>query len=123
MFKQLLRDTALYGFSDFLFKILAFFTFPIFAHLLSVNDYGVMSFAGVIAGFVGMFLNLGLNNAVQRFYFDNNFEESDRPSLVSTGYIVMAVWSTALTLICILLAYLFKIIRYINTGCRSLILP
>ena len=108
MFKQLLKDSALYGLSDFLFKILAFFTFPIFAHLLSVNDYGIMSFAAVIAGFIGMFLNLGLTNAIQRFYFDNDFDERNRPSLVSTGYMVMAAWSSLLTLGGIGVAYFFR---------------
>ena len=108
MFKQLIKDSALYGFADFFFKILAFFTFPIFAHLLSVNDYGVLSFAGVIAGFVGMFMSLGLNNAIQRFYFDVSIPEEERPALVSTGYIILAIWSTVLTLFFILAAYIFK---------------
>jgi len=108
MFKQLLKDSALYGFADFLFKILSFFTFPIFAHLLSVNDYGIMSFASVITGFIGMFLSLGLSNAVQRFYFDNDFAEDSRPHLVSTGYIVMAVWAILITGLCILVAYFFR---------------
>jgi O-antigen/teichoic acid export membrane protein len=108
MFKQLLKDSALYGFADMLLKVLAFFTFPVFAHLLSVNDYGVLSLAAVIAGFVSLFINLGLNNAVQRFYFDNSLEEKQRPALVSTGYFLIAIWSIILTAVCILIAYYFR---------------
>jgi O-antigen/teichoic acid export membrane protein len=108
MFKQLLKDSAIYGFADFFLKVIAFFTFPVFAHLLSVNDFGIMTFATVIAGFVGMFLSLGLNNAIQRFYFDPSFPPGKRPLLVSTGYIVLAVWATILTLFCILIAYIFR---------------
>jgi len=108
MFKQLLKDSAIYGFSDFILKLAAFFTFPIFAHLLTLNDFGVMTLATVIAGFVGMFISLGLNNAIQRFYFDSSFPKSKRPVLVSTGYIVLAVWSILLTLLCIFIAYLFR---------------
>jgi O-antigen/teichoic acid export membrane protein len=108
MFKNLVKDIAIYGFADFFIKIIAFFTFPIFAHLLSVNDYGILSFAGIIAGFVGMFMSLGLNNAIQRFYFDSSFEEKDRPELVSTGYIIITVWATSLTLLFIFVAYIFR---------------
>ena len=108
MFKQLIKDSALYGFADFFFKILAFFTFPIFAHLLSVNDFGVMSFAAVIAGFVGMFMSLGLNNAIQRFYFDVSIPPEQRPALVSTGFIILTIWSGVLTLLFVLVAYIFK---------------
>jgi len=108
MIKNLVKDIAFYGFADFLVKILAFFTFPIFAHLLSVQDYGILSFAGIIAGFVSMFMTLGLNNAVQRFYFDESFAENKRPALVSTGYIILTIWSIILTLLFILIAYIFR---------------
>ncbi len=108
MFKNLVKDIAVYGFADFFIKIIAFFTFPIFAHLLSVEDYGILSFAGIIAGFVGMFMSLGLNNAVQRFYFDKDFDEKNRPALVSTGYLVLAGWAILLTLLFIIIAWFFR---------------
>ena len=108
MFKQLIRDSAIYGLADFILKILAFFTFPIFAHLLSVPDYGVLSLAGVIAGFVGMFINLGLNNAVQRFYFDSSIDPKKRPALISTGYFIMVLSSILITGVCILAAWFVR---------------
>jgi len=102
----LVKDTILYGGSDFILKVIAFAVFPIYTHLFSVAEYGIIGLIGTIAGLVGLVLNLGLTNAAQRFYFDPETPEADRPALISTGLWILSVWSIMFSaFICIALLF------------------
>jgi O-antigen/teichoic acid export membrane protein len=107
MSKQLFKDTIFYGAADAILKAISFFTFPIFANLLKVDDYGILTIVGTVAGFVGMFLNMGINNAVQRFYFDENSTRDDQKKIVTTGLITLCIWSALVTLVTIAVSYPF----------------
>lgn len=113
MLKRLVKDTAIYGSGDFIFKLIAFAVFPIYAHVFSVAEFGIMSLVTTVAEFIGTFLNMGMNNAVQRFYWDPNLSESRRPLLVSTGFWVLLIWSIFLTALVLFIIYPFaEAIRY-----------
>ena len=86
MFKDLIKNTAVYGSANVLFSFIAFITFPIFARYLSVKDYGVLSLVETISGFVGMFTALGINNSIQRYYFDAEYGTNRQTTLISTGF-------------------------------------
>lgn len=110
----LVKDTILYGGSDFILKVIAFAVFPIYTHLFSVAEYGIIGLIGTIAGLVGLFLNLGLNSAAQRFYFDPETPETDRPALISTGLWIISAWSILFSaLLCVGLLF-FR--DYLNTN-------
>lgn len=94
----LVKDMSIYGGGEFLLKIIGFATLPIFAHIFSVSEFGLIELILTIAGLIGIFLNLGLNNAVQRFYFDPGVPEKDRPSIVSSGLWILCGWSILFTL-------------------------
>jgi O-antigen/teichoic acid export membrane protein len=96
MSKKLLKDTMFYGGADVVLKIISFFTFPILANLLKLDDFGIITLAGTFAGFIGMFMNLGINNAVQRFYFAPEVLESERPKLISSALWSLSLWSIIL---------------------------
>lgn len=85
MLKRLGKDIAIYGGADFLFRVIGFAVFPIYAHVFSVADYGLMSMLGVMAGLIGMLVNVGVNNSVQRYYWDPETKEEQHAVLVSTG--------------------------------------
>jgi O-antigen/teichoic acid export membrane protein len=61
-----------------------------------------------LAGFVGIFLNLGMNNAVQRFYWDPSTKESERPNIVSTGLWILVSWAVFLTILILSFLYIFN---------------
>lgn len=85
MLRKLGKDVAVYGGVDLLFRMAQFVVVPVYAHLLSVSDFGLLGLLTVTATLLGMLLNLGVNNSVQRFYFDPETPEGERPALVSTG--------------------------------------
>ncbi len=69
--------------------------------------------AGIFSGLVGIFASLGINNAVQRFYFDIDTKDDERKDVVSSALWTLCLWSTIFCIICILISlplkdYLFK---------------
>jgi len=85
--KKIAKDSAIYGFSDFISKVLAFFIFPVIAAVFSPEAYGVLELILTATGFLGLAMQCGLNNAVQRFYWDKEIESSTRPAIVTTGFL------------------------------------
>ncbi len=91
MLRKLGKDIAVYGGADLVFKLTAFLVIPIYAHLLSVSQFGLMALLTVSATLIGYVVNLGINNAVHRFYFDPATADADRPAIVSTGLVQLVV--------------------------------
>lgn len=85
MLTSLGKDVVLYGASDLLFKVLAFSVFPIYAYTFSVRDFGVIELVTAFSMLLTMCCSLGLNNAVQRYYWDPGMTEEGKRRLVSTG--------------------------------------
>ncbi len=101
MIRTFFASAAIYGLADFVAKFLAFAIFPIYAHIFSVEEFGIIALISTAAGLVALFLNLGLNNALQRFYLDPTTGVEARSRLVSSGLTVLAGWSIAATLLLI----------------------
>lgn len=85
MLRQLVKDSTIYGGADLLTKVLAFFTFPLIAAALSPRAFGVLELIGTTTVLLGLAVNCGLNNAVQRFYWDIETATSERPAIVTSG--------------------------------------
>ena len=105
MSAKLIKDSAFYGGIDFAFKFIGFAVFPIYAHVFSVADFGVMAMLVVISGLIGMLLNMGVNNAVQRFYWDPETGDGQHGVLVSAGLRQLIVYGGATILIVIAMLY------------------
>lgn len=95
LWRLLAKDSAIYGGADFLSKLLAFFTFPLIAAALSPKAFGTLELVVTATTLLGLAANCGLNNSLQRFYWDQDTPVSDRPQLVSGGLMAMAVLVTA----------------------------
>ena len=89
IFRSLFKDSAIYGGADFLTKILSFFAFPVIAAALSPKAFGALELIFTITALTGLVLNCGLNNSVQRFYWDSDTSPQMRPKVVSSGYLSM----------------------------------
>jgi O-antigen/teichoic acid export membrane protein len=109
MLKKFIRDIAIYGGSDFLFRAIGLAVLPVYTDAFTVADYGLMSMLGVAAGLIGMIANVGVNNSVQRFYWDPETEEKKRPVLVSTGLLQLSTAGFLVTLSLLALLYLSRV--------------
>jgi len=111
MLKQLGKDVAIYAGGDFLFKIIAFAVFPIYAHIFSVSEFGIMALLTVSSSLIGGVINLGINNSVQRYYWDPDTDSKQQPAIVSTGL---------MQLICSGIVVLFSLLLFVY-GARKFI--
>ncbi|ABW30715.1 flippase [Acaryochloris marina] len=85
VFRQIAKDSAIYGGADFLGKSISFFTFPIIAAAFTPTSFGTLELVRTTTALLALVMNFGLNNSVQRFYWDSDTTENQRPIIVSTG--------------------------------------
>jgi O-antigen/teichoic acid export membrane protein len=71
MLRSLIKDTAVYGLTDFIFRFLNFAIFPILAYVLTVEEFGAYSLLTTFALLMATLFNCGLNRALERFYFED----------------------------------------------------
>ena len=106
--RRLLKDAAIYGLGDFVFRFVLFASLPVFANFLSVEQFGVLALLSASAILVNVVLNLGINTAIQRYYFEPTMLEERRPVLVSTGLIVLLLWSSVVMGLLLFSLYPFR---------------
>lgn len=92
MLNRLLSSMAIYGGADFASKLVAVISFPIIASTLGTSLYGTLELVLSFTIILGLIANCGLNNALQRFYWDGDTPLSERPVLVSSGVVTLCVF-------------------------------
>lgn len=85
--KKIVKDSIIYGGADFLSKAIALVAFPIIASVLSPRSFGALELIFTSIALVGVVVNCGINNAVQRFYWDEN-SDTFKPIIVTTGLLL-----------------------------------
>jgi O-antigen/teichoic acid export membrane protein len=102
--RALAKDSAIYGGADLVSKVVAFISFPLIAAALHPSDFGALELVVTVTTLLGLVGNCGLNNAVQRFYWDPLTQPDQRPSLVSSGLVTLVVNCVLATLVGALVA-------------------
>ncbi|TWC53431.1 O-antigen/teichoic acid export membrane protein [Pseudomonas sp. SJZ080] len=99
----LLKDSLLYGGADFVGKIVVFLLFPLLASLLSPSEFGYMEILYVSSAMLGFFVRGGLNNAIQRYYWSEQYGEQQKKILVGTGLLMVLAYGAMLFAVLFLL--------------------
>ena len=90
--KSLGRDTIIYGGSDFVIKLIAFALFPLIAAVLSPAGFGILELIMTVIGLFGLIIGCGLNNAIHRFYWDEDYDQQAKSLLITTGFFLQAAF-------------------------------
>jgi O-antigen/teichoic acid export membrane protein len=101
---NLAKDTIVYGVGDLAGKLIAFISFPVIAGVLTPEEFGVLELLLTGAMLGGLFVGCGLNNAVQRFYWDDATTAEARPVVVTTGLLLQVGFGVAVMSALLLLA-------------------
>ena len=99
VWRALAKDSAIYGGADLASKVVAFFAFPLIAAALRPADFGALELVLTATTLLGLIANCGLNNALQRFYWDPETAPHQRPALVSSGLATLAFNCTVAVLL------------------------
>lgn len=116
MLNRLLSNAAVYGGADFASKLVALVSFPIIAGTLGSSLYGTLELTLSFTVILGLIANCGLNNALQRFYWDGDTPLGMRPVLVSSGLIILAVFLVLSALLGGLIAAITQVLDIWNFG-------
>ncbi|HEY0327416.1 MAG TPA: polysaccharide biosynthesis C-terminal domain-containing protein [Allosphingosinicella sp.] len=108
MLRKLGKDVFLYGGADFLFRFTQLLAVPVYAHILSLGDFGKWALLTVSAQLMGMVATLGVGNAVQRFYFDPETPQEERPRLISTGLFQLIASAGLVTAVALAAGFAFR---------------
>ncbi|MFQ6675143.1 MAG: lipopolysaccharide biosynthesis protein [Fidelibacterota bacterium] len=96
--KQLTRQTAIYGAGNILTRLVTFLLLPLFTHVLSPGEYGVVTLVYVFLGFMNIIYHYGLDSAFMKYASDTeNAEERNR--LFSTAFWLSLGSSTGISLL------------------------
>lgn len=90
--RRLAKDSFIYGSADFLTKLLVFFSFPLLATVLSPKAFGALELISTATALLGLFLNCGLNNSVQRFYWDKDTSVFQQSVIVTSGLVAQIIF-------------------------------
>lgn len=83
-YSLLLKDSVIYGAGSTLQKFLMVFLMPLYTAYLTPADYGVVGMVNVTAQLIYVFINLGFDVAMSRFYFDDRSEQRRRQVIGNT---------------------------------------
>lgn len=97
MMTKLIKDTAIYGLTDFIFKLINFAIFPVFTYALSVQEFGSLSLLSTLATLAALFLNCGMDSAMQMHFLEAG-SEYKRKIIVSTALACVIIFSFAGTI-------------------------
>jgi len=86
------RQFAIYGLGDLLNKAIAFVLLPIYTHYLSPRDYGTLEMLDLTVYLIGLFLAMGIPQAIMRFYYEYS-EPEEKNNVVSSGLLATLVLS------------------------------
>lgn len=89
--KALIRDISIYGVNGVLGKSVDFLAIPFYTRNLNSIQYGALDTVNSIKYMLIIFLNLGIDVAVQRFYFDSDSKEH-KIRLISTSFWFLIAW-------------------------------
>ena len=82
-FKQLSKDTLIYGLSTGLGRMVTLFMAPILTRIFAPEDYGVIALIQVAIGFAVMLAGMNIGSGVSYYYFHHEDEEDRRNTLTS----------------------------------------
>jgi len=84
MFKQFLKDTAIYGITGIITKSITIFLVPVYTRIFNPTDYGVIDILAIVGTIIGIIIPLQISQGIARFYPDAKDKYSAR-SFASTA--------------------------------------
>lgn len=87
------KDSSIYGLSQVLSQLIGFLLLPLYTSYFSPTDYGVLAMLSLIPLVLPPIVNLGLNNAVFRYYSQCKTSD-ERDTLVGTAHVLIVVTSS-----------------------------
>ncbi len=87
--KSLGKESLIYGTGHVIARLVTFFLLPIYTHVFSPKEYGIISLAYAFIGFALMFYRYGMDTALMKYSVQ--LTGKDRTSYISSIYILQLI--------------------------------
>ncbi len=84
--KTLGKESLIYGFGHVLSRLITFLLLPIYTHVFSTKEYGIISLAYAFMGFAMVLYKYGMDTALMKFSIQT--ENNERKSYISSIYML-----------------------------------
>ncbi len=81
--RQLISESLVYGLSGIFSRLLFFILVPVYTHVFVPEEYGVIALIANTTNLVSMFVNLGLESAAARWFYDTESIEDRKVTIAS----------------------------------------
>jgi O-antigen/teichoic acid export membrane protein len=78
------KESVIYGVSNVLSRGLTYLLLPVYARILTVDDYGVIDLLTVLGAVVTVVMSFGMDDAEARYWYDTN-DDADQRRTLSTA--------------------------------------
>lgn len=99
--KNVAKHTVIYGVADMLSRTVGFLMIPLYTHYLTPSDYGTLELLDLTTYIVGLFMAMGIAQAVVRYYYEYEEIEKKR-QVISVALITIWVASVAVLAVLVL---------------------
>jgi O-antigen/teichoic acid export membrane protein len=98
--KDVAKHSIIYGVSDILSRAIGFIMIPLYTHYLTPADYGTLELLDLTCYIIGIFVAMGVAQAVIRFYFEYT-DQKKRDQVISVAMITL--WAVFAVVLCVLI--------------------
>lgn len=96
LIKGIAKQSIIYAVADLCSRGIGFFMIPLYTYYLSTSDYGTLELIEITSYVVGLFMGMGIAQAVFRFYYEFD-EESKQLQVFSVSLIT--IWIVVVPLL------------------------
>ena len=89
--KSLGKNSLIYGFGHILTRLVTFFLLPLYTHVFTPEEYGVVSLAYAFMGFTMIFYRYGMDTALLKYAVQK--KDQERGEYISTIYGIQVITS------------------------------
>jgi len=93
-----LSGAAIYVFGNLLQKAATFLLIPLYTYYLSPEDFGIIGIVQSINQILVIILALGINAAIQRYYYDYYQDDTQLRQYISSTFLFLTVAASAVSL-------------------------
>ena len=97
MIKKLLGDSAIYGLSSIIARLISVFLVPIYTRIYSPDDYGILAKVNNLVGLLTIVMVLSLDAAASRWFYDKE-DKVYQKKVLSTWFWACMISSSLLTI-------------------------
>ena len=108
-FKQLGKDSVVYGLGGIIAKSIGFFLLPVYTRLFTPADYGTIEMLVVLNSFLGSILVMGMDSAQSFYFFEQKKNGEEAQSRVISAILQWRLtWGAGIVLLATLLSPLLN---------------